>query len=302
MTIISRPRTTTFPIVRRSREARNSHPPEIIVAALVLVAFVVMSFLAPVLTGYSPDAFTGGALEPPSPAHWFGTDILGRDVLVRTFAAVHVDYLVAAIGVVLSLLIGTALGLLVGAARHPFWGAALMRITDTLIAVPFPLLILVIIMVVDGRLSVFGTPAGVVQILVALLIAGWAIYARLARAETLGLKSREYVVAAELMGYSRLRILSRHILPRVLSVTATYAVADAVVIVGFVAGLPFLGAGVPPPTPEWGQMMYEGRSSMVIAWWQVTFPALALTVSAVAMSIIGDGLVDRSDRTLGRRP
>src|SRR5690606_18055651 len=92
----------------------------------------------------------------------------------------------------------------------------------------------------------------------------------------------------------RPRVLFKHIMPRVLAVTTTYAVSDAVLIVGFVASLPFLGAGVPPPTAEWGSMMYEARASIVTAWWLMVFPALALTASAVAASLIADGLMDRT--------
>lgn len=293
------PRTTAVPLAAPRRRADRAAV-EIGVGVGVLAVFVALAFLAPLITGYGVDEFVGAAYQPPSAEHWFGTDALGRDTFVRTFAAVRVDYLVAAIGALLSMVIGTALGLLTGAARRGIWGTAMMRVTDALIAIPFPLFILVIVMTVGSQTSVLGAPPGVVQILIALFVGGWAIYARMARAETLGLRSREYIVAAELMGYGRARILFRHMLPRVLGVTATYAVADAVMIIGFVAALPFLGAGVPPPTPEWGSMMYESRAALVTAWWLILFPGLALTVSAVAASLIGDALVDRSDRRLRR--
>ncbi|WP_284990129.1 ABC transporter permease [Arthrobacter sp. efr-133-TYG-120] len=285
------------PRKRRSKE-RGSMP--IVAGVLVLVFFIVMSFLAPILVGHGPNAVSGPPLDPPSPGHPFGTDVLGRDVFARTFVAVHVDYLAAVLGALISLAIGTILGTLAGTARRTQWGTVLMRVTDALIAVPFPLLILMILLTVGNQVSVLGTAPGVFQILVGVVTVGWSIYARLARAESSGLRSREYVIAAELMGYGKYRITFRHIMPAVIAVTGTYAVADAVMIVGFVASLPFLGAGVPPPTPEWGSMMYEGRASIVSAWWQVIFPALALTVSAVAASIIADGLLDRTSKKLRR--
>ncbi len=288
--------TSTTAIALRERPERkwSKSATEITIGAVVLVVFVITSFLAPILTGYGPEQFVGVPFQPPSLQHLFGTDALGRDVFVRTFVAVHIDYSVAAIGALVSLVIGTVLGMVVGAARRPLWGTAMMRVTDALIAIPTPLLILVITMTVGIQTRWFGAPPGVAQILVALFVIGWAIYARMARAEAMGLRSREYVVAAELMGYGRARVLFKHIMPRVLAVTATYAVSDAVLIVGFVASLPFLGAGVPPPTAEWGSMMYEARASIVTAWWLMVFPALALTVSAVAASLIADGLMDRT--------
>ncbi|WP_156784795.1 MULTISPECIES: ABC transporter permease [unclassified Microbacterium] len=294
------PRTTAIPLAAKRRRAERGLT-EIIAGAVVLLLFVIMSFLAPVLIGYGPNELGGPPLAPPSPEHPFGTDVLGRDVFVRTFVAVHVDYLVALVGAFVSLAIGTLLGTLAGMARRRTWGTVLMRVTDALIAVPFPLLILLILLTVGNQVSVLGTPPGVFQILVGIVVVGWSIYARLARAEAAGLRSRDYIVAAELMGYGKGRITFRHIMPAVIAVTGTYAVADAVIIVGFVASLPFLGAGVPPPTPEWGSMMYEGRSSIVFAWWQVIFPALALTISAVAASVIADGLLDRTSRKLRRQ-
>lgn len=298
MTTIPRPIVVSQSVKRRRRETGLT---AIIAGAAVLVGFILMSFLAPVLIGYGPNEMSDSPLAPPSLEHPFGTDVLGRDVFVRTFVAVHVDYLVALVGALVSLAIGTLLGTLAGMASRRAWGTILMRVTDALIAVPFPLLILLILLTVGNQVSVLGTPPGVFQILVGIVIVGWSIYARLARAESSGLRSREYVVAAELMGYGKGRITFRHILPAVIAVTGTYAVADAVMIVGFVASLPFLGAGVPPPTPEWGSMMYEGRASIVSGWWQVIFPALALTVSAVAASVIADGLLDRTSRKLRRQ-
>src|ERR1700712_1653062 len=284
---------------RRARN-RNLGRVEIIGGIAVLAAFVLMSWIAPVITGHAPDATVAAPFRPPSAQFPFGTDALGRDVFVRTFVAVHVDYLVAAVGAIVSLTIGTLLGVTVGASKHRFWGTVMMRVTDALIAVPFPLLILLITLAVGSQTTFFGAAPGVAQILVAIFVVGWAIYARMARAEASGLRSREYITAAELMGYSRPRIVLRHVLPRVLAVTATYAVADAVMIVGFVASLPFLGAGVPPPTAEWGSMMYSARASLVTGWWQLVFPALALTISAVAASIIADALVDRNESRLRR--
>lgn len=276
---------------------RGTRSVELWLGVAVLVAITVLSFVAPQLTGHGPDEFVGAPFEPPSSSFWFGTDSLGRDVFVRTFTAAHVDYVIAGVGVIVSLMIGTALGVLAGSARSGVWGTGLMRITDALIAVPFPLIILMVVVGIDTSFGPSFLPPGVMQVLFAVFIVDWAIYARLSRAETSSLRGRDFIVAASLMGYSRSRIVLRHIAPHVAATKVTYAVADAVLIVGFAASLPFLGAGIPPPTAEWGTMMYEGRGVLDFAWWLMLFPGLALAMSAVAAAFIADSLLARQGRS-----
>lgn len=288
--------TETAPPVSILIRPRRRPQTEIIVGACALTVVLALSFLAQTLTGHDPDDFVGPPFSAPSPDYLFGTDSLGRDVFVRTFVAARVDYLIAVISVVVSLLIGSTLGILVGIARRGIWSTLLLRVTDALIAVPFPLLILLVVVGFGTSTGIAGLPPGVAQILLAVFIVGWALYARLARAEASSLRNRDFIVAAELMGFSKARITFRHILPHVMTTVLTYSVADAVMIVGFVASLPFLGAGVPPPTAEWGSMMFDGRSSIDFAWWQILFPGLALALSAVAASLIADGLVARQGR------
>lgn len=257
----------------------------------ILVAMVLMSVLAPVVTGHTPDEITGAPYSAPSSDYWFGTDALGRDVFVRTFVAVRIDYLIASLGVVVSLVVGSLLGVLVGIARSPFWGALLMRVSDALIAVPFTLVILLIVVLVGADRELAGLPRGVAPVLVAVFLVGWAVYARLARAETLSLRQRDFITAARLMGFSRRRLVVRHVLPAVIRTNGAYAVSDSVLIVGFVAALPFLGAGVAPPTAEWGSMIFEGRGVLSLAWWVVSFPGAALLVTAAAVALVADGLL-----------
>lgn len=279
---------------RRALRLRAGRPRlGIAVGLTILAAMVAMSLLAPAIFGTSPDALVGRPLAAPSGAHPFGTDSLGRDVAVRTFVAARIDYLVAAVGVTFSLVVGSSLGVLVGMARRPIWSGLVMRVTDALIAVPFALLIVLIVVAVGTDRQVLGLPRGAAPVLVAIFLAGWAVYARLARAQTLSLRRRDFVTAARLMGYPRRRIVFRHVLPAVLTTNATYAVSDAILVVGFVASLPFLGAGIVPPTPEWGSMMYEGRATLESAWWVVVFPGAALMLTAFAVALLADGLIDR---------
>jgi len=263
------------------------------VGIAIVAAIALLSVFAPAIAGDGPDRLIGAPLQAPSGEHWFGTDALGRDVFVRTFVAARVDYLVAIFGTLFSLIVGTTLGTLVAMARRPVWGKLLMRVTDGLIAVPFNLLILVIVLGFGTERDVLGLPKGLPGVLVAVIVVGWSIYARLARAEAMTLRQREFVGAARLMGFSKRRIVGRHILPTVILTTGTYAVADTVMVIGLLAGLPFLGAGVLPPTPEWGTMMFEGRGVLESAWWVVVFPAAALVATAIAISLIADGLLDR---------
>lgn len=261
----------------------------------ILAAVVVMSFVAEPMTGHPPNALLAAPLQPPSGRFWFGTDTFGRDVFVRTFVAARTDYLIAALGVGFSLVLGTALGVLAASARHPVWDRLLMRATDALIAIPFPLLVLVVVLSVGSQAAGLGLPPGALPLLVAIWSLGWSIYARLARTATRTLMSQEFITAAHLMGFSRRRLVVRHLIPNVLPTTSTYAISDAIIVIGLTGGLAFLGAGVVQPTPEWGSMMYEGRDVLASAWWLTLFPVLLVILTGVALSMIANGLLDRTE-------
>ena len=141
-------------------------------------------------------------------------------------------------------------------------------------------------------------PAGLPATVIAFLLVGWAYYARLARAQTLALRRSDHVLAAEILGYSQGRIVVRHLAPGVARVTAAYAVGDAILAVVVIASLAFLGAGVQPPTPEWGNIMYEGRAFIATAWWITVAPGVMLALTGVALSLVADALLS-GDRTVG---
>lgn len=270
-----------------------TRPTALWVGVGVLVAILLLGFLMPIITGYGVDAFVASAYEAPSLSHPFGTDGFGRDVMVRTFAAARIDYLVGAVTVIFCAVVGTAVGALCTASGRPSLEWILSRVTDAVISFPFVVLVLALVVVFGDSLSVPGLPDGLPPLLAAIALTGWAYYARLGRAETLALRDRDFVVAARLMGYSSTRIVLRHIFPAVLMTSLAYSVGDAIVTVSLTASLSFLGAGVQPPTPEWGQMMYEGRDVVESAWWITAFPAILLVISGLALAVIADGAIAR---------
>lgn len=281
------------PRYRRALARITSQPRGILVGTAVLVAVPLLGWLLPWITGYAPHEFVDVPLLAPSLAHPFGTDEYGRDVMVRAFAASHVDYLIAAVTVGVSALVGSAVGVFSACVRARGVDWIIMRLADAVISFPLLVLVLALVVVFGDDLSLPGVPQGMPALLAALVAIGWAYYARLARSQAVSLRSREFVVAAQQMGYSDLRIAVRHLLPTVMTVTLAYSVGDAITAVAIASSLSFFGAGVAPPTPEWGQMMYEGRGLIDSAWWITTFPGLIVVSMGLALSLAADGLAAR---------
>jgi peptide/nickel transport system permease protein len=252
-----------------------------IVAALVLVAA-----LAPVLPLQSPYAQDlAGRLQPPSGAHWFGTDELGRDILSRIAHGAGITLsivaLVGAIVVPIGLLVGTVAGYAGGAVDK-----VLMRVTDIFLA--FPRLILALAFVAALK-------PGIENAIIAISLTSWPPYARLARAETLTVRNAIYIKAAQLQGASSLRILWRHIVPLCASSVIVRLTLDMAGIILTAAGLGFLGLGAQPPTPEWGAMISSGREYLLDQWWVSTIPGIAIFAVSLGFNLMGDGLRDVLD-------
>jgi peptide/nickel transport system permease protein len=262
-----------------------------LIAGVVTVGVIAAACaLIPVVWPYGPDKIVAPALQAPSLRHPFGTDTIGRDVFVRTFAGGRIDILAAAGTVVICALIGSLVG--ITAAYSGRWvDSFIMRIVDAVIAFPFMVLVLAIVLLFGPTTTLGPLPPGLPSLLFALIITDWVIYARLGRAQTLSLRQREFVVAAQLLGYSRSRIIGRHLLPNVVGAIGAYAVADAVLAVVVIASLPFLGAGVQPPTAEWGAIMYGGSTVIATAWWVTILPGVVLATTGVALSMIADTLL-----------
>jgi len=251
-------------------------------AAFVLI--VLAAIFAPLITVYSPTALDlRNALKPPSLAHPFGTDQLGRDILTRVIFAARIDLQIGAIGVALPLVIGGVLGLVAG--YFGGWVDALIgRVIDVVIAFPFLVLVIAIV-------AMLGP--GLVNLYIALTLVSWVLYARILRGETLALKRREYVLAARNLGYGHGRIMFRHILPNAIAPAFVFGMSDFALDVQIGATLSFFGLGVQPPTPEWGLMIAESRTFLMTAPWLVIFPGAAIIVLSLVVSLIGDGLADR---------
>jgi peptide/nickel transport system permease protein len=258
--------------------------PSLWIGGGMLLVLVVAGVFAPWITPWDPlRQDYGAALQPPSGAHWFGTDSLGRDVFARALYAIRVDLAIGFWTTYVPMVVGVLLGAYAGLVGGLF-DTVLMRVIDVALALPFLVLIIVI-------LSILGP--GTQNIYIAVFLVGWTMYARLARAEMLIEREKEYLLAARTLGYSRARILLRHALPNILNVSIVFSVADFVLNILLVSGLSFLGLGVPPPTPEWGAMVADGKAFMQQAWWIATLPGLVIVVTGVALSLIGDGLTHR---------
>jgi ABC-type dipeptide/oligopeptide/nickel transport system permease subunit len=266
----------------------------LLAGASLLAVFTVAATLAPLLASHDPlavvDPPTPVALQPPSARHLLGTDALGRDILARVLFGGRVS-LAVGVGVeVVVAAIGGAIGLLAG-----YYGgvldAALMRLTDVVMA--FPSLILAI-----GLIAVFEAP-GLANVFLVLVLLGWTTIARVVRGTVLTLKGRDYVQAARAIGARDRAILFRHILPNAvgpLLVAATLGVGGNMVAE---AGLSFLGLGAQPPTVSWGAMLADGQSDLMTAPWAAVFPGLALLLAVLGVNLLGDGLRDVLDPRTG---
>lgn len=253
-----------------------------LVAGLVLLGgFVLAALAAPVIAPYDPIFQDAAArLQPPSWAHPFGTDNFGRDILSRLIFGGRVDLQMALIGVFFPLVIGTVIGAIAGYLGG-IVDVVLMRLIDIILAFPFLVLMLSIIAILGPGLSSFY---------IAMALVGWVSYARLIRAQILVLKNVDYAVAAVSLGFSRTRVLFRHLLPNSVAGSLVFCMSDAVLVLLSGAAISYLGLGVQPPTAEWGIMVAEGQAFLSQAWWITLFPGLAIVLLAFGFSMIGDAL------------
>jgi peptide/nickel transport system permease protein len=268
------------------------------VGAAVLAVIIVLVIVVPLIASRSVNLL-GIPFQRPSLHHLFGTDDIGRDVFVRTMAGGRIDLCLAFGGVALSVLIGTTYGTIAGMLRVKWLDSVLMRIVDAFIAFPFILLVLVLVVIIGPR-TISPIPPGLPAIFIGLVATDWAWYARLARAQALSLRDADFVVAGRLLGFSLFRLVRHHLMPSVIRVNIAYAVGDAIQFVITAASLAFLGAGVEPPTPEWGAIMYEGRAYLQTAWWITLLPGLVLAITGLALSMVADSALSDPMRAVVR--
>lgn len=256
-------------------------PRSLLAGAVILSVAVIVAFIGPWFTADPLELNLSAALRPPSLEHWFGTDNYGRDVFSRVINATRIDLAFGFFSVLPTLLIGTMLGFLAGTVR--WFDAVLMRVVDVVVAFPFYVLIIAI---------VASLGPGVTNMFIAVIIVGWASYARLVRSEVLLVARHQYVEAAQVLGLSSNRVLLRHVLPNVIVQPVLLATTNfsAWILVGSALG--FLGLGVQPPTPEWGVMIGEGRAFLGQAPWMAILPGLAIFYVCYAATLVGDGLSD----------
>jgi len=259
--------------------------------ALLIVVMFLVSLLAPFITPYGPDELDlYHVLMPPSAAHWFGTDDLGRDVLTRVIYGARISLKVGFVAVGIAVAIGTVIGLVSGYYSGHL-DNILMRVVDIMLCFPTFFLILAVIAFLEQSIW---------YIMIIIGLTGWMGVARLVRAEVLSLRERDYVMAVRALGAGDARIIFRHILPNALSpvlVSATLGVAGAILTE---SALSFLGIGVPPPTPSWGNILTAGKEYIEFAWWLTLYPGLAITVTVLAYYLVGEGIRDALDPRLQR--
>lgn len=245
-----------------------------------------IALFAPILSSYPPDRISADSiLEAPSSTHLFGTDQLGRDVLSRLFHGARVSICVSLFVVILSTLLGVFFGTIAG-YYGGFLDHLIMRATDAMLCFPIYFLILSLIAL---------TETSPLSIILILGCTGWMGQARLMRAEILTLKEREFVLAARSFGARAPSIIIHHLIPNAsapLIVSAILGVAYAIIAE---SSLSFLGIGIQPPTPSWGNMLADARQTLGIAWWQVAFPAAAITSIVLGYHLIGEGCRRKMD-------
>jgi peptide/nickel transport system permease protein len=268
---------------RRTFRHRWYRTPAFVAGGTIVLFLIVASALAPWITPYDPNAQDLlHTLAHPSHAHWLGTDQLGRDVYTRIIFAGRVDLLIAFLAVFFSFCIGTVLGCLAG-FYGGFADTIVMRAVDIVVAFPFLVLALALVFVLG---------AGEKSIVIAIASIGWVSYARIVRGDILVQKRLEYVLAARAAGLSDLRIIGRHLLPNVITQAVVFSMSDIVLSVLAIVGLSYLGAGIPPPTADWGSMISDGESLISTQWQIATFPGIAVVLTGLGLSLLGDGLAD----------
>jgi peptide/nickel transport system permease protein len=272
---------------QRARSERRWASVSLWVGVGIIGVFVFCAIFAPLITPSGPsDQDLLHTLQPPSWGHLLGTDNLGRDIFSRSVYAARIDLTVGLITTYVPLVLGVGLGLLAG-FRGGWLETVVMRAVDVVIAFPFIVLVIAVIAIVGP---------GLLGVYIGITVVGWALYARLTRAEVLVVKEQQFVLAASSLGYSNARVMLRHILPNVIRPNLVFSTLDIVLNILVLASLSFLGLGVQPPTAEWGLMVADGQTFLLTAWWISTLPGFVIVLSGVGFSLIGDGLADRLGR------
>ena len=282
---LGQPPAPVAPVVERHRRARGLRGLSLQakIGAGILAVLVLAGALAPLIAPYGQNALDfDHILSGPSVSHLMGTDSTGRDVFSRTLYALRVDLAI----VVFVTYVPLPIGVLIGAVAGYFGGwldAIVSRITDTMIAFPFMVLVIAVIAIVGP---------GVKGVLIGVPIVAWALYARLARSEMLVMREQPFMLATTALGYSKRRAILRHAVPNLMRSCLIYSTLDMVVNLLLLASLAYLGLGAQPPNAELGSIIADGQTTLLSAWWVATLPGLVLVVFGVGAGLLGDGLSD----------
>jgi peptide/nickel transport system permease protein len=263
--------------------------PLLVVGGLVSAAIVVVAVFAPLIAPFPGDAGTAthpfAVLHVPSAQHWFGTDQVGRDILSRVLYGARISPLIAFFVLLIACLIGIPLGIAAG-----YFGGwlddVIMRVTDIFLAFPALLLALALAAVL---------PPSLTSVTIAIAATWWPWYTRLIRGQAASVAGRPYIESCRALGISRRRIIFRHILPNAITPLIVQISLDVGGVILTASALSFLGLGAQDPTPDWGLMVSEGQTYFTTNWWVVTFPGLAILLTAFAFNLLGDGLRDLLD-------
>ncbi|GAA0318948.1 ABC transporter permease [Bacillus carboniphilus] len=258
--------------------------------AIIIVILLVLGIGGHWIAPYDPELadFSKKLLPPMTDGHILGTDQLGRDILSRIIYGTRVSLIIGTATVIFAGIIGTIVGIIAGYFRG-WMDAVLMRIVDVMLAFPFILLVLVIN-------AVIGT--GLRNIIISLVIGGWVIYARVVRSEVLALREKEFILSCVATGVPRREIILKHIVPNLFTPIIVLSSLQIATFIIAEASVSFLGFGVQPPTPAWGNMLNEGKDYIYSAWWLITFPGVAIVITALGVNMFGDWLRDVLDPEL----
>jgi len=256
--------------------------------ALVVIFFAIVALFAPLIAPYDPGKIDiENILTGPSPLHPLGTDSLGRDLFSRMVYGARISLMVGLIAVGIAAVIGIFLGALAG--YYGKWvDVFIMRFVDIMLCFPTFFLILAVIALLEPS---------IVNIMIIIGVTSWMGVARLIRAEILSLKERDFIYAEKAIGASDFRIIAKHLIPNAMApvlVNITLGIAAAILVE---SSLSFLGIGVQPPTPSWGNILTEGKSVMGAAWWMVVFPGVAIFITVLGYNLLGEGIREKLMRS-----
>jgi peptide/nickel transport system permease protein len=268
---------------RHGFRSRWYRTPAFVAGVIIVGTILLLAIFAPQIAPYNPTKQDlQNVLADPSSKHWLGTDQLGRDVWSRLLYAGRVDLRVGFLAVLLPFLIGTTLGAIAGYYGR-FGDTLVSRVAEVVVAFPFFVLIIAMVFVLGP---------GTRNIYLAITVVGWVSYMRIIRGEVLVAKRQEYTLAAQAAGLSNPRIIVRHLLPNVITQAIVFAMSDIVLDILLIVTLGYLGLGIQPPTPDWGTMIADGQTFITVKWQLSTIPGVAVVITGLGLSLIGDGLAD----------